>query len=299
MKKAINIWSFPVAWDLPRILAIAAEAGFVGFEPALGETGPIRLDSQPGELREVRQMADKEGLKLCSLATGLYWQANAASEDSSVRERAARILGRQIECAAELGVDTVLVIPGSVGADFVPGAEEIPYDIAYARARAFIEAALPMAARNGVRLAIENVWNKFLLSPLEMRDFIDSFGTPWVGSYLDVGNVLATGFPEHWISILGSRIQRLHFKDFRRSVGTIHGFVDLLAGDANWPAIVNALSATRYEGWVTAEMIPPAPFYRHHSEVLIRNTSAALDSILQGCASPPLKRSPGRPAPAA
>jgi len=280
MKKAINIWSFPSEWDLSRKLEVAAEAGFAGFEPDLSEHGPIRPDSTESELAAVRALAEKHGLQLSGLATGLYWGANAASADPAVRERAAHLLRRQIECASSLGIDAVLVIPGVVGADFIPGAEEVPYDLAFERARAFIAGAIPLAARRRVHLAVENVWNKFLLSPLEMRAFVDSFGSEWVGSYLDVGNVLVTGYPEHWISILGARLRRVHFKDFRRAVGTIHGFVELLSGDANWPAIVAALRGADYAGWVAAEMIPPAPFYKHHPEVLIANASRAMDAIL-------------------
>jgi hexulose-6-phosphate isomerase len=288
MKKAINIWSFPAAWDLARKLELAAQAGFAGFEPDLSENGPIHLGSTEAELSAVRTLAENLGLQFSGLATGLYWGANAASGDSAVRERAAHVLRRQIECAAALGIDTVLVIPGVVGADFLPDAEPVPYDVAYDRARAFIGAAVPLAARHRVHLAIENVWNKFLLSPLEMRAFIDSFGSEWVGSYLDVGNVLASGYPEHWISILGPRIRRVHFKDFRRAFGTIHGFVELLSGDVHWPAVVAALRSVDYTGWVAAEMIPPIPFYKHHPEVLIGNASRAMDAILgaQGMLNP-------------
>jgi L-ribulose-5-phosphate 3-epimerase len=155
----------------------------------------------------------------------------------------------------------------------------VPYDAAYERAHAFIAAALPLAEQHRVCLAIENVWNKFLLSPLEMCAFIDSFGSAWVGSYLDVGNVVATGYPEHWIRILGSRIKRVHFKDYRRAVGTVHGFVELLSGDVNWPAVMRELRAIGYTGWVAAEMIPPVPFYKHCPETLIENTARALDRI--------------------
>jgi hexulose-6-phosphate isomerase len=130
-----------------------------------------------------------------------------------------------------------------------------------------------------VCLGIENVWNKFLLSPLEMRDFIDSFQSEWVGSYLDVGNALATGYPEHWIRILSHRIKRVHFKDYRRAVGSVAGFVDLLSGDVHWPAVMRELRAIGYSGWIAAEMIPPVPFYKYSPEVLIQNTARAMDAI--------------------
>jgi L-ribulose-5-phosphate 3-epimerase len=279
MKKSINIWSFPDDWDFKRKLAVAHEAGFEGFEPELAESGAIHPGSSANELAAVKMLTEESGLALSGLATGLYWGANAASNDPAVRQRAAGILDRQIECAAALGIDTVLVVPGAVGVDFIPGAEVVPYDTAYERAHAFIRSALPTAERHRVCIGIENVWNKFLLSPLEIRDFIDSFQSDWVGSYLDVGNVLATGYPEHWIRILGHRIKRVHFKDYRRAVGLVSGFVDLLSGDVRWPAVMRELRAIGYSGWVAAEMIPPVPFYKYSPEILIQNTARAMDAI--------------------
>jgi L-ribulose-5-phosphate 3-epimerase len=279
MKKSISIWSFPGDWDFKRKLSIAREAGFEGFEPELSESGAIHLGSSAAELAAVKMLAENHVLELSGLATGLYWGSNAASDDPVIRQRAAEILDRQLECAAALGIDTVLVVPGAVGVDFIPDAEVVPYDTAYERARAFIQNALPAAERHRVCIAVENVWNKFLLSPLEMRDFIDSFQSEWVGSYLDVGNVLATGYPEHWIRILGRRIKRVHFKDYRRAVGSIAGFVDLLSGDIRWPAVMRELRAIGYTGWVAAEMIPPVPFYKYSPEILIQNTARAMDAI--------------------
>jgi len=112
-----------------------------------------------------------------------------------------------------------------------------------------------------------------------MRAFIDQFNSPFVGAYLDVGNVLATGFPEHWIRILGPRIRRVHFKDYRRAVGSVDGFVELLSGDVNWPAVMRELRAIDYTGWIAAEMIPPVPFYKHAPEMLVHNSSQAMDAI--------------------
>jgi L-ribulose-5-phosphate 3-epimerase len=279
MRKSISVWSFPFEWPLERKLALARRAGFEGFEVDLTEDGPVSLKSGPAELAAVRRQADAAGLTLSGLATGLYWGANAASVDEATRRRAASILERQIACAAGLGIDAILVVPGAVGVDFIPGAEVVPYDTAIARARAFLEAAVPLAEKGGVTLCVENVWNKMLLSPLEMRDFIDGIGSERVAAYLDVGNVLLAGYPEQWISILGRRVRRVHFKDFKRSVGNINGFCDLLAGDVEWPAVMRALRASGYDGWAAAEMIPPVPFYRHSPEVLIENTSRAMDAI--------------------
>ncbi len=126
---------------------------------------------------------------------------------------------------------------------------------------------------------MENVWNKFLLSPLEMKSFVDQFHSKNVGVYFNVANTLAIAYPEHWIEILGSRIKRVHFKDYRRNVGSVDGFCDMLSGDVDWPAVMAALRKVGYDGWIAAEMIPPVPFYKHCPEVLIHTTARAMDAI--------------------
>ncbi len=279
MKKSISIWSFPFDWPLERKLALAREAGFAGFEIDLTDAGPVGMTTSAEELRAVRRAVEHAGLQLSGLATGLYWGANAASADPAVRQKAEAILRRQIECAAELGIDAVLVVPAAVGVDFIPGAEVVPYETAYRRAGELLRGALPAAQKAGVTLCVENVWNKFLLSPIEMRWFLDELRHEFVGSYFDVGNALLVGYPEDWIETLGKRIRRVHFKDFRRNVATIDGFCDLLSGDVSWPAVMQALRKTGYNGWVAGEMIPPVPFYKHCPEVLIHNTSRAMDAI--------------------
>lgn len=281
MKKSISTWSFPGDWNLQRQFEEARAAGFAGFEVALADAGPVSLKSGRRELAAVRRLADKSKLTLSGLATGLYWGANAASANAATRKHATEILRRQIETAADLGIDTILVVPGAVGVDFIPGCEVVPYGTAYERATEFVRAALPLAEKLKVTLAIENVWNKFLLSPLEMRAFLEQFGSERVASYFDAGNALAFGYPEQWIDILGRRIARVHFKDYRRAVGSADGFCDLLSGDVDWPAVMRALRAARYSGWIAAEMIPPVPFYKHAPEVLIRNTSRAMDAIFK------------------
>lgn len=280
MKKSIGICCFYGNWTLEEKFVLAKEAGFTGFEIDLSEDGPVNLTSTPDELKALRKLAEKHGLELSGLMSFLYWGANAASADPAVREKAARILARQIEAAHLLGIDTILAVPGTVGVDFIPGAEVVRYDVAHERATEFLRAALPAAEKAGVTIGVENVWNKFLLSPLEMRAFVDQFGSASVGVYFDVANTLAFGYPEHWIEILGPRIKRVHFKDYRRNVATVDGFCDLLSGDVDWPSVMAALRQVGYDGWVTAEMIPPVPFYKHAPEVLIPNTARAMDAIL-------------------
>ena len=281
MKKSIGICCFYGNWNIEEKFILAKEAGFQGFEIDLSEDGPVNLKSTPEELKAFRRLAEKHGLELSGLMTFLYWGANAASADPAVRDKAANLLARQVECAQLLGIDTILAVPGAVGVDFIPGAEVVRYDLAYDRATAFIKSALPAAEKAGVTIGVENVWNKLLLTPLEMKAFVDQFGSENVGVYFDVANTLAFGYPEHWIEILGERIKRVHFKDYRRNVGTADGFCDLLSGDVDWPAVMAALRKIGYNNWIAAEMIPPVPFYKHCPEVLIHTTSRAMDAIFK------------------
>ena len=279
MKKSISIWSFYGDWSLKDKMKLAKDAGFEGIELDVSGDGPITLDSDEDAIAAIGSLAADSGLTLSGLATGMYWEFNPASENAETRAQAKVVLEKQIRVASQLGIGAVLVVPGSVGADFIPGCEELSYDKVWDRATEFISNALPLAKEFGVDIGIENVWNKFLLSPLEMARFIDQFDDAHVGSYFDVGNVLATGYPEHWIRILKDRIRRVHVKDYRRAVGSVDGFVDLLSGDVNWPAVVQSLKSIGYSGWVAAEMIPPVPFYKYAPETLIDNTSRAMDSI--------------------
>jgi len=277
MKKGINIWSFPEGMGIEACIRLAAEAGFDGIELSLNEEGELGLACKDEEARRIRQTADEAGIEVSSLASGLYWSYSLTSENPQIREKAMSIVKRQLELASALGVDTILVVPGAVGVDFIPGSEVVAYDRAYDRALEAMASLSGIAQELGVAIGIENVWNKFLLSPLEMRQFIDAVGSPYVGSYFDVGNVLFSGYPEQWIRILGSRIKKVHFKDYRRNAGGLHGFVDLLAGDVDYPEVMRALREIGYDDYVTAEMIPP---YTHHSATIIHNTSAAMDAIL-------------------
>ncbi|GMK47387.1 hexulose-6-phosphate isomerase [Paenibacillus glycanilyticus] len=277
MKKGINIWSFPAGMSIEESIELAKDAGFDGIELSLNETGPLSLESTTEEVRAIRQFADNTGIELSSLASGLYWDYPPTSENEQVSAKAFDVARKQLEHAAALGVDSVLIVPGAVGVDFIPNAPVVPYDRAYDNALAFFTKLAKEAEAVKVAIGIENVWNKFLLSPLEMRGFIDAVGSEYVGSYFDVGNVVYSGYPEHWISILNKRIKKVHFKDYRRQAGGLHGFVDLLAGDVDYPVVIQALEAIGYNDYVTAEMIPP---YTHHTKQIVYNTSAAMDAIL-------------------
>jgi L-ribulose-5-phosphate 3-epimerase len=277
MKKGINIWSFNGASSIADCIQLAKKAGFDGIELSLNESGELGLNASEKDVLGIKARLEAAELEIAGLATGLYWSYAMTSADPVIRDKAIDVCKKQLEVAALLGVDTILVIPGAVGVDFIPEAEVTDYEYAYDRALESIGKLVPYAESAGVCIGIENVWNKFLLSPLEMRSFIDALGTSYVGSYFDVGNTLQNGYPEQWIRILGHRIKKVHFKDYRRQAGGLHGFVDLLAGDVNYPEVMKALHAIGYDNYVTAEMIPP---YIHHTDQIIFNTSHAMDAIM-------------------
>lgn len=277
MKKAINIWSFKLGTSIEDCIKIAKEANFEGIELALNESGEVSLNSTEKELIKIKNIAEEIDIELPSIATGLYWNYSLTSENKNTREKAKSIVKKQLETAAILGTSTILVVPGAVGVDFIPNCEIVSYDKAYNYSLEALTELKVEAESLKVSIGIENVWNKFLLSPLEMRDFIDKIDSPYVGSYLDVGNVIYSGYPEQWVRILGKRIKKLHFKDFRRKVGTLDGFVDLLAGDVNYPEVVTALNEIGYSDYVIAEMIPN---YTHHTNQIVFNTSHSMDKIL-------------------
>jgi len=276
MKKGISIWSFAEP-DLKKCFLLAKDAGFDGVEVALDTAGIINLDCTKEDMEQVKAWAQEAGIELYSVASGLYWKQNYTSNDPQTRSNAIAITKKQLQVAAWLGCQSILVVPGAVGVDFEPGSEVVEYDVAYERCLAALKELAPVAEAFQVELCIENVWNKFLLSPLEMRDIIDKVGSPYVGSYFDVGNVVYSGYPEHWIKILGKRIRKVHFKDYRRDVGTLSGFVDLLAGNVDYIAVKKALDDVGYDGWVTAEMLPP---YTLYPETILYNTSNSMDKIL-------------------
>ncbi len=271
MKKGISIWAFPSGTRLDDAFLMAKRAGFDGVEVALSDKGELTLDTTDEELAAIKAAADNAGITLYSVASGIYWKHPFTANDRKTAETARTYGRKQIEIAAALGCDTVLIVPGVVSGAGEPFGN-IPYDVAYDRALAAMTGLAAYGKEKGVAVGVENVWNKFLLSPLEMRDFVDKTGA---AAYFDAGNVLVNGYPEHWIDILGGRIVKVHIKDFVRKIGNITGFVDLLAGDVNFAATMAALRRAGYDGFVTAEVSP----YPKAPEVLLKNTALAMDAI--------------------
>ncbi len=276
MKKGINIWSFPAGTTIEQAMRKAKHYGYEGIELSLEETGALSLQSSDADIMAIRRLADDIGIEVCSLATGLYWSYSFTADNPEVREKAKNITRFQLHAAKLLKAGAILVVPGCVGADFIPGCKIVSYDVAYERAlQAMSELAID-AEKEGIVIAVENVWNKFLLSPLEMRDFLDKVDSKWVKMYLDTGNVVLLGYPEHWVKILGTRITHVHVKDFSRAVGNINGFVSLLCGDVNFDAVTDALREVGYNGYLTAEMNG----FTGKGDIVIAQTVEALRRII-------------------
>ncbi len=239
IKKAI-MWPAPGKGSLSDRFKMIRAAGFDGVEVR----GGMNRD-------EVLKGRDDSGLQIPSVCCLTHWAKPLSDPAPSVREAGLEGLRIALNDAKIYGASSVLFVPAVVN-------EHVSYQDAYQRSQTEIRKVIPLAEELGVKIAIENVWNKFLLSPLEMARYVDEFNSPAVGCHFDIGNVLAFGWPEQWIPILGKRIQKLHIKEYSRKKqqeeGMPKGFeVDYLEGDNNWPAIMKALDEIGYHGWAIAE----------------------------------------------
>ena len=257
MKKGCCLGLLPRDMEIEARLALAREVGFDGVEP-----GTIRKKS---EVKALKKAAENAGVAICSIMNSDHWGFPLSSPKKSVVAKSIRGMVTSMENAAALGTDCVLLVPAVVN-------DQITYEDAWKRSRAAIRKMIPTAKKLGVVIAVENVWNKFLLSPVEFKAYVDSFKSPWVRAYFDVGNILLYGYPQHWIRTLGRRIKRVHLKDFDVSTKS---FVPLREGSLDWPAVRQALADVKYNGWLTAEV-------RGGDEKVLRGISEAMDKIIAG-----------------
>ncbi len=255
MLKGLSVWALQEneSRTAQELFEETRGHGFDGIELAIGEGGLVTPESTEQDCRALVEVAEEAGLTITSLASGLGWQYPLTADEAQVRERGVELVKQSLRAAAWLGVDVLLVVPGMLAPLDAETDEHVPYDVAMERMRTGITRCIPTAEELGVTLGIENVWNRVLLSPTEMRDFIDGFDCARVGSYLDVGNMILFGYAEDWIRVLRQRICAVHFKDFKRSVGTLEGFCDLLEGDVNYPAVMEELREVGYDGPAVAE----------------------------------------------
>ncbi|GGH87183.1 hexulose-6-phosphate isomerase [Pullulanibacillus pueri] len=267
MLKGINQWCYPEGTPLEDVLKGSQVAGFDAVELNLNSKGGIGLTMETpiAEVEQISRQIETFGLQLRSLSTSLLWQTPLSSPDEAIRDQGKKVVQKQLEFASLLGADTVLVVPGVV-------TPETTYEQCYERSQAALQELLPIAEQYNVKIGIENVWNKFLLSPMEMVRYIDELDSPYLGAYFDVGNVVRFGYPEQWIESLGERIFKIHVKDFSEN----NGFVPLLAGAVNWSKVSQALAKIGYKDTITAELTP----YNEAPKQLAVDTSNQMDVII-------------------
>ncbi len=240
---AVEYSMLPESASIPERFQIAKDAGFERIEC------PTTPDQAVAE--QMKKAAEKAGIKIHSVMNMDHWKYPLSSPDASVVERSLKGARTSLQNAHFWGADTVLVVPAVVDA-------KTSYRDAYTRSQQSIRKLIPLAEELRVIVALEEVWNKFLLSPIEFAGYIDSFKSPWIRAYFDVGNVKLYGYPEDWIRTLGKRIVKLHIKDFSWKRGSddkmVANWVPLTEGDLDWPAIYSALKEIDFHGTATVEL---------------------------------------------
>lgn len=254
LKKAFCWSMLPGSLSVEDRFKLAKSIGLDGVEV------PPLTDEK--DIREFMRCSKLTGVKMHSIIYG-GWKAPIASADAQEAARGAALIEAQIGVAKEIGADSVLVVPGVVN-------DQNRYVDVYQRSQAQLRKLAPQAEAAGVSILIENVWNNFLLSPLEFARFLDEIGSPRVQAYFDVGNVVAFGWPQDWIRTLGPRIRKVHLKDFKKGP---REWVNLRDGDVNWPEVRKALSEIGYKGYLTAEL-------GGGDEAYLRDVSARIDKII-------------------
>ena len=240
IKKGIMYSTVGVKGSVMEKFKAVKEAGFDGVEPMGG------MDPD-----EVVKAFEATGLVAASVCCHTHWAKPLSDPNPTAREVGLEGLKTSLRDAKRYGASSVLLVPAVVN-------KQVTYAEAYTRSQAEIRKAIPLAEELGVTISIENVWNQFLLSPLEAARYVDEFNSPWVAWHFDIGNIINYGWPEQWIRILGKRIRRLHIKEYSRkrrdSEGPGRGFeVEFLQGDNDWPSIMKALDEIGYQGWGIAE----------------------------------------------
>ncbi len=249
--------------------------GFDALELSVSSEGVINTNTSKAECELIRKKIEDSGVFVDSIATGMSWGVSPTSNDKSIREKSISLHQDALKVANYLDCKALLFVPGVVKSPISP--EIVRYDRALARLREAINQMLPIAEDLKVDLCMENVWNGFFYSPIELRDFVDSFDSDRLGVYLDIGNLIGyQQHPPHWIELLNSRIKRVQIKDFQENfdwTGSF-SFCDIGAGDVPWKETIAALDAIQYKGTIIAEMLP-------WDETILSRTSAALDQLFK------------------
>ena len=262
LKKAVYISMLPKELGYRDKFQLALDVGFQGIE-----VGTI---ADAAVAAEIKEASAKTGLLIHSVMNADHWRFPLSSADPEVVNKSVAGMETSLRNAKLWGADAVLLVPGVVN-------PETSYKDAWTRSQKVIrERILPLAQEQKVVIGMEEVWNKFLLSPLEMARYVDEFASPWVKAYFDVGNMLFYGFPQDWVRTLGPRICRVHVKDFKLDrKESKYSWTNLGEGDVDWPAVRAALADAKYEGWVTAEISGGDAVY-------LKDVVARLDRIFAG-----------------
>ena len=230
--------------SLDDVLGLCLDAGYDAIELTFGEDKELDINMSPSEISRVGEKCAMAGIEISSTIANYSDSGNLLSLDAHQREKGIGSVNRSLEIAGLLAVDTILLHPGQLTV-------EGTYQVVWDNLLGVLKDLALVAASNKAAIGLENVRNKFLLSSRETREFIDSVGSEWVGVYLDTANMMAYGYPEHWIRELGSRIKCVHFKDFKRGE---HQFVNLLDGDTDWRSVMCELRAIGYDRYVIHEV---------------------------------------------
>ncbi len=263
LKKGLGIGMIKEDLSLADKFKLIKDLGFDGVE----------MNSPTGLVTsEVIGAAQKAGIELPSVVNKDHWAKPLTDPDPEVRKQCIESVAESLQEVKEFGGDTVLLVPGVVN-------EKVSYEQAYNTALKSIKELIPHVEKTGIQIGLENVWNNFLLSPVEAKNFVDEINHPLIGWYFDVGNILRYGWPVHWIKTLNSRIKKIHIKEFSLKLmneeGLRKGFgVKLLEGDNNWPEVMKAISEINYQGgWITVEV---SGGDRNH----LRDISERMDKII-------------------
>jgi len=241
LKKAVYVSMLPKELGYLDRFKLALDVGFEGIE--------IGTIADAAVAAEIAEASKKTGLAIHSVMNADHWRYPLSSADPEVVTKSVAGMETSLRNAKLWGAGAVLLVPAVVNA-------ETAYKDAWTRSQKVIkERILPLAQELKIVIGMEEVWNKFLLSPLEMARYVDEFASPWVKAYLDVGNMLFYGFPQDWIRTLGKRIVRVHVKDFKLERGKGQfSWKNLGEGDVDWPEVRKALGEVGYEGWITTEI---------------------------------------------
>ena len=259
--------------SIESALSQTKKNGFDALELSVSSEGVINTNTSKAECEIIRKKIDDSGIFVDSIATGMSWGVSPTSNDRSIREKSIKLHQDALKVASFLDCKALLFVPGVVKSPISP--DIVRYDKALDRLREAINQMLPIAEDLNVDLCMENVWNGFFYSPIELRDFVDSFHSERLGVYLDIGNLIGyQQYPPHWVELLNSRIKRVQIKDFQENfdwTGSF-SFCDIGAGDVPWKESIAALNAIQYNRTIIAEMLP-------WDETILSRTSAAMDQL--------------------